>query len=240
MLQTYLIPTLFDQIEFIRLEILKHLALAARPLYFNTLSADSLADAEVGAQIALRKVAAAAGNFPNLCQASSHDAKARAHRIVIAPGANQFEIEKMIAAVTAVVQQKRRISIVCHQYVHTAGVIEVGKSYAAAHVGRLEPGTGRLRCLHELAIAFIVKQRIELLEVNLGGSLLYLRINVTVGDEQVQPAIVIVIEEASAETKHPPGGARYPRPIADLVKRAFSIVVPKVIGVVLEISDEQI
>ena len=49
MLQTYLIPTLFDQIEFIRLEILKHLALTARPLYFNTLSVQSLANTEVGA-----------------------------------------------------------------------------------------------------------------------------------------------------------------------------------------------
>src|SRR6267154_5678987 len=53
MLQTYLIPALFNQIEFIRVKIPKQLALTARPLYFNPLSADSLANTEVSAQITL-------------------------------------------------------------------------------------------------------------------------------------------------------------------------------------------
>src|SRR5258708_16948961 len=50
----------------------------------------------------------------------------------------------------------------------------------------------------------------------------------------------IVIEEAATETKHSTGGSGNPRPIADFIKRALSIVVPKVIRVVLEVGDEQI
>ncbi len=83
-----------------------------------------------------------------------------------------------------------------------------------------------------------MKQGIELLEVNLRGSLLYLRINVPVGDEQIQPAIIIVVEEASAETEDPARGTGYAGAVADLIKRPLSIVVPKVIGVVLEVRDE--
>src|SRR5712671_5538669 len=62
----------------------------------------------------------------------------------------------------------------------------------------------------------------------------------SVGDEQVQPAIVIVVEKASAEAKYAACGAGYACAVADFIKRTLSIVVPKMIGVVLEVGDEQI
>ena len=59
--------------------------------------------------------------------------------------------------------------------------------------------------------------------------LLHLGIDMAVGDKNIQPTIVVIVEKASAETEHiacRPGDAGL---IADLIKKSFAFVVPKVV-----------
>jgi len=65
--------------------------------------------------------------------------------------------------------------------------------------------------------------------------LLDLRINVAVGNEQVQPAVVVIIEKASAEAEHIMRGPGNTGLITDFVEKSFTIVVPKVVGGSLKI-----
>ena len=66
--------------------------------------------------------------------------------------------------------------------------------------------------------------------------LLYLRIDVAVCDEKVQPSVVVVVEEASTETEHIVGGDGDAGLIADLDEGALSIVVPEMVRGFLEIG----
>ncbi len=61
-----------------------------------------------------------------------------------------------------------------------------------------------------------------------------------VGNEQVQPAIVVVIEEAASEAQNVVRWRRDPDRVTDLVEVSFAIIVPNMIGGTLEIGDVQI
>ena len=59
--------------------------------------------------------------------------------------------------------------------------------------------------------------------------LLYFGIDMSVGNENIEPAIVVIIEKASAETKYIAGRPGDTGLVADLVKISFAFVVPKVV-----------
>ncbi len=135
----------------------------------------------------------------------------------------------MVAIGTAVVEQKRRISVVCHNHIHESIVIEIGKSDSTTHVGSFKARTGQLANFSEFAVPFVVEQRIDLLVMSPRRGLLNLGIDMAVGDKNIQPTIVVIIEETSAETEHIACRPRDAGLIADLVKKSFVFVVPKVI-----------
>ena len=167
----------------------------------------SFAQSEIGPQIALRKIASTTGNLPDLRNAASHNAKACSHRVAVTLGSNEFEIEEMIPITAAIMQQQGRVSIVGYDHVHEPIIIEIGKSNASADMGCLKASTGQLGSLYGLAVPFIVKQRVDLLIVNARGGLFDFGIDVAVSNEQVQPPIVVVIEEAPTEAEHVVRGA---------------------------------
>ena len=86
----------------------------------------------------------------------------------------------------------------------------------------------------------VVKQRIGLLVLNSRGRLLNFRINVTIGNEDIQPAVVVVVEKASPKAEYLMGRSGDAGLITDLVEEALAIVLPKVIGGSLKIGNVQI
>ena len=65
-LNPYPVAAFLDQIEFVGLDVVKQLLQAAGPLDLNSFSSSRLAQTEIGAQIALRQITAAAFDLPNL------------------------------------------------------------------------------------------------------------------------------------------------------------------------------
>src|SRR5579864_504111 len=137
-------------------------------------------------------------------------------------------------------QHNGQISIVRDHNVYKAVVVEIGKSYSASHVGRFKPCTTGLAHLYELTISFVVEERIDLPIMGSGRGLLHLGVNMSIGNENVQPAIIVVIEETAAETEHVPRRSRDPRFVAHLVEKSFPIVVPNVIRGTLEVRNIEI
>src|SRR6266581_7483078 len=73
-----------------------------------------------------------------------------------------------------------------------------------------------------------------------GSRLLHLGVDVTVGDENVQSAIIVIVEEAPAETENLFCWPRDTGLFTHLVKKSFSVVAPKVIGGSLEIRNIEV
>ena len=124
-----------------------------------------------------------------------------ASRLLFVP--DQPEIQKMISVAAAVVQQQRNVSVVGDHNIHESVVVEVRERDAPSDVGSLKSVARRLAHFHELAIVLVVKQGIELLVVNPRRGLLDFGINVAVGDKDIQPAVVVVIEKAASKTQYP-------------------------------------
>src|SRR5260370_12081262 len=85
-----------------------------------------------------------------------------------------------------------------------------------------------------------MKQRIDLFVGGFLRRLLDLRIDVAVGNKQIKPAIVVKVEKASAETEDVVGGYGDTNLIADFLETAFAVVMPDVIGRLLEIGDVKV
>ncbi len=171
LLHPYLVFPFLDQIKLIGFNVAEHLALSTRPRDLDTFYAGSLAETEIGTKIALGKITASAGDLADLRQPAGHNADARSHRVAVTLGSNEFEIEEMIPITAAIVQQQGRVSIVGYDHVHEAVIIEIGKSHASANMGCLKAPAGHFGSLYEFAVPFIVKQRVDLLIVNLRSGL---------------------------------------------------------------------
>jgi len=72
-------------------------------------------------------------------------------------------------------------------------VVEIGKSYSASHVARFKSCSTGLAHFYELSVSFVVEQRIDLPIVGSGRGLLHLRVHMPVGDENIQPPIIVVV-----------------------------------------------
>src|ERR1700694_5304856 len=131
-------------------------------------------------KITLREIAPTARDLADLREAAGQDVDAVTHCIAITLCADQFKVEEMVAVSSTVVQQQRRVPIIAHQHIHETIVVEVCERHASPDVWRLESATGALRHFRKLAIAFIVEQRVDLLEVYVRRDLLDFRINVAV------------------------------------------------------------
>src|ERR1700756_296064 len=137
-------------------------------------------------------------------------------------------------------QHNGRISVVRDHNVHKPVVVEIGKSYSASHVGRFKSRATRLAHLYKFSVSFVVEQRIDLPIMGSGRGLLHLRIHMPVGDENVQPPVIVVIEEAAAETEYIPRWSRDPCFVAHLVEKSFPIVMPNVIRGTLKVGNIEI
>src|ERR1700722_17884232 len=66
LLQPRFCSAFFNQVELVRFYIMEYLARSARPNHFNSRRNQRISKTKIGPQIALRKIAPAAGNLPNL------------------------------------------------------------------------------------------------------------------------------------------------------------------------------
>src|SRR5207253_10684786 len=135
----------------------------------------------------------------------------------------------MIAIAAAIVEQQRWVSVVCVYDIHAAVAIEIGEADSAAHIGRLKAAARQLGSFDKLAVAFVVEQHISLLIVNFRCSLFDLRIDMSIGDENVLPTIVIVIEEASTESKHSMHCPCDSRLIGNISEKSRTLVMPEMV-----------
>ena len=230
MLQAQVFVAFLDQIKLVSFHVVKGLLKAAGPVDLDGFGASGFPHAEVGAEVALGEVAAAASNVSNLRDAAGLKTNASAHCVAIGLGADKFEVDEMISVRAAVMEQQRSVAVVGDDDIDETVVVEVGEGDPATHVVRLKDRTGRLAHLSELAIVFIVEERVVLFVVNFGRGLLDFRIDVTIGNKEVEPAVIVVVEETSTKTENVVSRTGDAGLIADFVEKSFAVVLPEMVG----------
>ncbi len=104
----------------------------------------------------------------------------------------------LIAAIVA--QERRGVILVVDDDVEVAVVINIGKSDAASRAPELESWSCDRRDVFKRAVARVVIEQVALSVGGLGVAVgLEFRVHVAGGDENVRPAVVIVVEKAAAK-----------------------------------------
>ena len=98
-----------------------------------------------------------------------------------------------------------------HDHVEVAVVVEIGVGAAARDLGRREGGADQLRDIAELPAAFVVEQVRRLGIAHARFDARYGRVNVAVGDEQVEPAVQVHVEKEASKSQRQSRGLPYRR-----------------------------
>src|ERR1700685_38447 len=124
-------PAFGDLVEVIGSDILKCLVGAAGPGDFDCGDGGGIAEAEVGTEVALGEIAAAAGDFADLVYVVRGDSDSGAGGVAVRFCAYEFKIHEMVFVKGVVVEKCGRIAVVGDEHVDVAIVIEIGEGDAA-------------------------------------------------------------------------------------------------------------
>src|SRR5579863_1308538 len=108
----------------------------------------------------------------------------------------------MIFVQGIVVKKCGRIAIVGDEHVGVAVIVEVGEGDATSGARRDSGQAAGYGRVGEFAVGVVVEQRVVLLVERVGGDLFDLGIDVAVADEDVEPAIVVVVQKAATEAEN--------------------------------------
>src|SRR5204862_7947835 len=147
----------------------------------------------------------------------------------VALAAHEFEVHKVIPASSIVAQQDGRVSVVPDYDVHVSVIIEIGESRAPCGMWRKRANTALLRYFGEASTAFVVKKRIILFVMCSGRCLFHVGIHMSICDEKIGPAVVVVIEKPTGKTQYVVGRRGDSGLITDFIEISFAVVVPKMI-----------
>src|ERR1700722_12554813 len=208
----------FELVEVVGGEVVEGLAGAAGPGDFYCGDHGGIAEAEAGAEVALRQVATAAGDFADLVYTTCGDFDSGAEGIAVGFCADQCEIHEMIFMECVVVQKSGWIAIVGDDHVDVAVVVEIGERDTAGGPRGKRVEAALRGDFGEFAAHLVMEQRVVLFVERAGGDLLDLGIDVAVADEYVEPTVVVVVEKATAKAEDLFRGERDAGLVADFVE----------------------
>src|SRR5882762_868560 len=168
----------FDEDNLIGLDVFEGFDEAAGPADFEELDAFGFADAEVDAEIVLRKVAAAAADFVNLWMQALLDGKmsdafdARADAAAIGFCADGFNFDPIVAGARVAAKELRVIVDGVDDDVEIAVVVEIAEGAAARGDGDGDARAGVIGNVAKVYIAQIFVEQLALRIAGLGFELL--------------------------------------------------------------------
>src|SRR5581483_512640 len=148
----------------------------------------------------LRDLAAASSYFAELLQLAGAYGYTRPDCCPVALASDQAEEDAMVRILTPVQQQAWSFTDIDQDHVHVAVVINIAESGATPRC----QGQG-CQCLGDIlkcSIPQVTKKLKRLTIMGPARNRIYLGINMAIGDEDVQPSVVVHIEKSSAPSHH--------------------------------------
>src|SRR6266581_4930631 len=220
-------------------DILERLDLSAWPANLDRFHLRGGAQAEVQTQIVLREVACATADFAELFNTRGTNRYTGADCSAVALRADELEEDAMIAAGVFIFEKRRRLAHVQEKDVNVAGVEDVAESSAPAGMKRQSGKAGFLGDFVEGAVAIVAMKGERLTKAGAGFQSVDLRVNVAVGDENVEPGVIVHVEKSGAPADVGIAGLTYSRCPTDIVETLRTGVAIEGIGLLLEVRDEE-
>src|SRR6267378_1337922 len=174
---------------------------AVGPPNVDALDAGGVAEAEMDTEVVLREITAAAAHLLRLNDAARRASHTGADRVAIRFGTDERQRRPVMGGRAGHTEQIRQIVHVRDRHVHVTVVVEVGERRAASRLWRRHRLAEAFADIRETAVAEIPIDHLPLLVAGLGFELNYLRIHVPVGEEQVEPSVVVEIDPAGAPSE---------------------------------------
>src|SRR5439155_20485881 len=127
-----------------------------------------------------------------------------------------------------------------NQNVSKAVDYEIGEIYATPCLWGVRRHAIQISHFRELFSVLVVKQRIHLLVMRSRVDLLYFGIDMAIGNEQVEPAIIVIVKKAAAEAENVVCWSSDAKLIADFVEVSSAVAVPDMVRRSLEVRNIQI
>ena len=153
------------------------------------------------AEVVLRIVTRTAHHLGDLAVAAAGDFHARPDGRAVRARTGALDQDGGIPVPAVVAQQRGRSVEVVHDDVHVAVVVEIAEGAPPAEVLRTNRGAGGGRHVGEAAVAGIAVENLRLPVREVQFPVRDLRVDVTVGDEDIHPAVVVEVEEVYAEAQ---------------------------------------
>ncbi len=156
-------------------------------------------EAEERAEIALREIAAAGSDLAHLRAALRLDLDACADGEPVARRHRELHAQPPVTCLLPVLEERRHVVHVADHDVEVAVVVEIAHREAPAHLLHLQARACRVGHVHERAAA-VVQQELVLLRERLaeGGEVVHVGEDVSVGNEQIEAAVEVGVEEDRA------------------------------------------
>src|SRR5215213_2477365 len=168
---------------------------AAGPPDFYQVYPGAFLKAEVEPEVVVRNVTRAAAHLVHLGQVLAHDSHPRSYAVAVGAGADRFD-EHEIVRISSVIAKELggSVEVVDHQ-IDVPVIIQVPECGPPAHA-LFHQRVARLgRHFRERSVAVVLVKELALAVARVEVGLIDLRVDVTVGDEEVAPAVVVVVEE---------------------------------------------
>src|SRR5664279_1263764 len=185
---------------------------------FHALNCAGIAQSEVHAHVVGGEIAAAAQYISALAYSTCSQIHSGSHCVPRTPGASgQLQFNPMVVVGVDVAKQHGHAIHIADDDGDLAVVEDVSKSCSTANADSGKAGSFHCWNDFELSILEIVKEQGTL---SVAGSpvrmLVNLWVDVAVGDKQILPAVVIIVEKSISKSDEGNGGLRDANLVADV------------------------
>ncbi|HEU4401055.1 MAG TPA: hypothetical protein VFT43_03015 [Candidatus Polarisedimenticolia bacterium] len=214
---------------------------AAGPADGEAVDRGGVAEAEVEPPVPLRQVREGGAGVAHQAEAAGLEGDAGADGVAIGRQAGEGDRHPVVTGGGDVPEEKRRAVVLRHDDVLVAVVVKVERDGAATDVDAAErragggPGDDV-----EAAVATVAVELRRLLEGDGVAVKADVVDDVAVGDEQVEMAVVVGIEEEGPEAESQERRAAHPRAEGAVREDAAAVVVVELVGLLRQVGHEEV
>src|SRR5713226_2576587 len=186
--------------------------------------------------IILREIAAPTSDLIDLREGTGNDSNLRSQSQPVAASTHQLKSDPVVGDRSLVVENHRQAIDVFDDHVDPSVVVEIPKSRAPAGLWDRHGRTDGIADISERAVLAVQKHKFALAILRACGQRVDLRVDVSVDDEQVRPAVVVEVDASGAPAQVwnrdlPNTGCK-----GDIGECQVAVVAIKRIALVLEVS----
>src|SRR5258708_6353811 len=157
------------------------------------------AQTEMHSQVVLGNIAGTATHFIHQGSLASFDCDLRADPVAIGADSDGLKSDPVVAGMRCIHQEAGHCVHIADEYRKLPIIPEIAHSQAARRGNRIDPWSGRRRYVRERSVAVVMIEKAWLPVLAAQVKFVHLRIDMSVGEDEIGPAIIVKVECGNAE-----------------------------------------